>query len=82
MYTKFCSRVVVCTEEGSVSVCGRHEKRLLRLDSLTVRSPVSRMRLHPSRLECVVGGKENDLMVWDLEAKKKLWEAKNVRNGC
>jgi hypothetical protein len=44
-----------------------------------VGKPVSHIRLAPTESsQFVVGGKENDLAVWDIELKKNIWQARNV----
>lgn len=40
--------------------------------------PINVARLEPGALRLAYGGKENDVKLWDVEAKKLAWSAKNV----
>lgn len=58
------------------------DKRDAELDVLSAGDNMTRMRSCPNKPSLVATGgklKQNNVKVWDLEAKKQLFESKNVR---
>ena len=51
--------------------CGVHQQ-------FTVGSPVSVARVDSTESIVAVGGRENDLQVWDLETQKSVWKVRRV----
>jgi len=83
-----------CPSSGSkgVFVCTADDGKLLHWSSESENSeasapevtvqlakPISAAKLEPRELRLAYGGKENELKLWDIDAKKVAWSAKNVR---
>jgi ribosome biogenesis protein NSA1 len=50
-------------------------------NAISLKSPVGTLRLEPrSQAQVAYGGKENDVRLFDLEAKQHSWTAKNLAN--
>jgi len=77
------SKLLTCTEEGNVEIRTLDQIKIDSelVESFQVSRPVTVLRMDPHHtFQCAIGGKENDLNIWDLENKTCLWKAKNVRN--
>ncbi|KAK8830927.1 hypothetical protein WA577_003627 [Blastocystis sp. JDR] len=71
--------VVSCTTEGSVYLFKWDEEEAI--DSFDVNGPVSKMRLCPYNNKVfAVGGRENDIALYDIEQKDAIFRGRNVPN--
>jgi len=79
--TKFAKRVLVsCSENGSVQIA-KTEKPLEEDDvelEFNVGGPVEVMTNCAGSSLIAVGGREKDLMIWDLNTQESVFEARNV----
>ena len=50
--------------------------------TLQLSKPITRMKFAPPAFDNLfaLGGRENDLQIWDLNQKKCIWKAKNVKH--
>lgn len=81
--------VLVCTSETGTllhwtaesldNAEGSSDKVLEPDSSIQLAKPIGVAKMEPGDLRLAYGGQENDVKLWDLEAKKLAWSAKNVR---
>lgn len=83
--------LLVCSSEGgalqhwSLATLDKSiesENPLEPENSAQLVAPIATAKLDPlSGTTIAYGGKENDLKLWDIEAKKLAWRARNVRSS-
>jgi len=75
----------ICTEDGRKFItCSESGKILINknndiLDNFNVKAPIYRMKVEKKEQNLMaIGGKENDIQLYDISQKKSIWSAKNV----
>eukprot|EP00735_Rhodelphis_limneticus_P012290 TRINITY_DN5513_c0_g1::TRINITY_DN5513_c0_g1_i1::g.9409::m.9409 TRINITY_DN5513_c0_g1::TRINITY_DN5513_c0_g1_i1::g.9409 ORF type:complete len:222 (+),score=11.44,sp/Q58D06/WDR74_BOVIN/32.58/6e-26 TRINITY_DN5513_c0_g1_i1:39-704(+) len=71
-----------CTESGLVEITRWGDTSDEESTRFSVKGPIARARIEPiDRQTFAIGGLENDLSLWNIETKEKIFTAKNLPNN-